>query len=488
MVELKQILPGTGVRKIYGPDNPLVTSVTADSRKAERGSLFVAVKGSSSDGHDYISKAIEQGAGTIVCQIIPGNLPENICFVMVEDSAFALGAFASAFYDFPSNKLKLVGITGTNGKTTTASILYKLFRDFGHKVGLISTVKYIVHNKETEASHTTPDAVSLNRLLAEMVDSGCDYCFMEVSSHAVDQKRIAGLKFAGGVFTNLTHDHLDYHKTFDEYLKAKKKFFDGLDESAFALINIDDKRGMVMVQNTKARVKTYSLKSLAEFKARIIESHLDGMLLQINRQEMWSHLIGEFNAYNMLAVYGTAVLLAKNPGDILPLLSSYHSVQGRFEYVKSPDGALAIIDYAHTPDALSNVLKTIQQLRQAGGQIITVAGAGGNRDKTKRPVMAQVAVSLSDKIILTSDNPRNENPDDILADMYSGVLEKDRWRVMLITSRKEAIKTACMLLSPGDILLVAGKGHENYQEVSGVRAHFSDREEVEQAFVTRVKK
>lgn len=488
MVELNQILPVAGVRKIFGPENPLVTSVTADSRKAVKGSLFVAVKGSTSDGHDYIFRAIEQGADTIVCQVIPENLTENICFVIVDDSAFVLGELASAFYGFPSNKLKLVGITGTNGKTTTASILYKLFSDLGHKVGLISTVKYIVHNKESEASHTTPDAVSLNGLLAQMVDTGCDYCFMEVSSHAVDQKRIAGLKFAGGVFTNLTHDHLDYHKTFDEYLKAKKKFFDGLDESAFALVNIDDKRGLVMVQNTKALVKTYSLKTMAEFKARIIESHLDGMLLQINRQEMWSHLIGEFNAYNILAVYGTAILLAKNPGDVLPLLSSYHSVQGRFEYVKSSDGALAIIDYAHTPDALSNVLKTIQQLRMAGGQIITVAGAGGNRDKSKRPVMAQVAVSLSDKIILTSDNPRNENPDDILAEMYSGVLEKDRWRVMMITSRKEAIKTACMLLSPGDILLVAGKGHENYQEVNGIRTHFSDREEVEQAFIKRVKK
>ena len=488
MIELKQILPEKGVRKIYGPDNTVVTSVTADSRNAGKGSLFVAVKGSTSDGHNYISKAIEQGANTIVCQVIPENLPENICFVVVDDSSFILGELASAFYGFPSRKLKLVGITGTNGKTTTASILYKLFSDFGHKVGLISTVKYIVHNKESEASHTTPDAVSLNKLLAEMVEAGCDYCFMEVSSHAVDQKRIAGLKFTGGVFTNLTHDHLDYHKTFDEYLKAKKKFFDALDDSAFALVNIDDKRGMVMVQNTKALVKTYSLRSLAEFKARVIESHLDGMLLQINRQEMWSHLIGEFNAYNMLAVYGTAVLLSKNPSDILPLLSSYHSVQGRFEYVKSPDGALAIIDYAHTPDALSNVLKTVQQLRRAGGQIISVAGAGGNRDKTKRPVMAQVAVSFSDKVILTSDNPRNENPDDILADMFTGVPEQDRWRVMMITSRKEAIKTACMLLNPGDILLVAGKGHENYQEINGVRTHFSDREEVENAFKTRVKK
>ena len=488
MIELKQILPEKGVRKIYGPDNTVVTSVTADSRNAGKGSLFVAVKGSTSDGHNYISKAIEQGANTIVCQVIPENLPENICFVVVDDSSFILGELASAFYGFPSRKLKLVGITGTNGKTTTASILYKLFSDFGHKVGLISTVKYIVHNKESEASHTTPDAVSLNKLLAEMVEAGCDYCFMEVSSHAVDQKRIAGLKFTGGVFTNLTHDHLDYHKTFDEYLKAKKKFFDALDDFAFALVNIDDKRGMVMVQNTKALVKTYSLRSLAEFKARVIESHLDGMLLQINRQEMWSHLIGEFNAYNMLAVYGTAVLLSKNPSDILPLLSSYHSVQGRFEYVKSPDGALAIIDYAHTPDALSNVLKTVQQLRRAGGQIISVAGAGGNRDKTKRPVMAQVAVSFSDKVILTSDNPRNENPDDILADMFTGVPEKDRWRVMMITSRKEAIKTACMLLNPGDILLVAGKGHENYQEINGVRTHFSDREEVENAFKTRVKK
>ena len=395
---------------------------------------------------------------------------------------------ASAYYDFPSAKLKLVGVTGTNGKTTSVFLLYSLFRDMGHKVGLISTVKYMIHNQELEATHTTPDSISLNKLLSQMVREGCEYCFMEVSSHAVNQKRIAGLNYTGGVFTNITHDHLDYHKTFDDYLAAKKSFFDQLDENAFALVNIDDKRGRVMVQNTKAVVKTYSMLAMADFKVRIIESHFDGMMLQMDNKEVWSRLIGEFNAYNLAAVYGTAVLLGKNPSDILPLLSTYQSVDGRFEYLRSVDGALAIIDYAHTPDALSNVLKTIQQLRQPGGQVITLVGAGGNRDKTKRPVMAGVAVTNSDKVILTSDNPRHENPDDILADMMAGVDENDKWRVLVITSRKEAIKTACTLLSAGDILLVAGKGHETYQEINGVRTHFSDKEEVQNAFKTRNKK
>jgi UDP-N-acetylmuramoyl-L-alanyl-D-glutamate--2,6-diaminopimelate ligase len=488
MVYLNNILPKTGILGGKGPDNAAISSITSDSRNVQKDSLFFAIPGLQTDGHQYIANAIEKGASAVVCENLPKTVPGNICFVVVEDSSKAMGEMASAYYDFPSAKLKLVGVTGTNGKTTSVFLLYRLFRDMGHKVGLISTVKYMIHNQELEATHTTPDSISLNKLLSQMVREGCEYCFMEVSSHAVNQKRIAGLNYTGGVFTNITHDHLDYHKTFDDYLAAKKSFFDQLDENAFALVNIDDKRGRVMVQNTKARVKTYSMLAMAEFKVRTIESHFDGMMLQMDNKEVWSRLIGEFNAYNLAAIYGTAVLLGKNPNDILPLLSTYQSVDGRFEYLKSADGALAIIDYAHTPDALSNVLKTIQQLRQPGGQVITLVGAGGNRDKTKRPVMAKVAVTNSDKLILTSDNPRNENPDDILADMMAGVDENDKWRVLVITNRKEAIKTACTLLSAGDILLVAGKGHETYQEINGVRTHFSDKEEVQHAFKTRNKK
>ncbi len=488
MIELINILPSTGVREINGPRNPSIDSVTSDSRTVIKNSLFVALRGTAFDGHHYINKAVEKGAVAVVCERVPENSSGEVCYIIVENSARALGEIASAFYGFPSESLKLVGITGTNGKTTTATLLYSLFKEMGHKTGLISTVKYIVNDKEEEATHTTPDAVKLNKLLARMVAEGCNYCFMEVSSHAVDQERIAGLRFAGAVFTNLSHDHLDYHKTFDNYLKAKKKFFDGLDKEAFALVNTDDKRGKIMVQNTQARINTYALKSVAGFKARIMESHLDGMLLQIDHKEMWSHFIGEFNAYNLLAVYGTAILLGKKQEEILPLLSKCPSVKGRFEYVKSHDDALAIIDYAHTPDALANVLRTIHRLRKPGARIITISGAGGNRDKTKRPAMAGVAVSLSDKLILTSDNPRNENPEDIMEDMFAGIAEKDQWRVLKISNRREAIKTACNMLSPGDILLVAGKGHENYQEVNGVKSHFSDREEVEQAFKSREKK
>lgn len=488
MVELKNILPSAGIREINGSTGVSILSVTADSRMVQKNSLFVAIKGTLTDGHQYIKKAIENGAVAVVCETRPEIVPTDICLIIADNSAKALGEIVSAFYGNPSASLKLVGVTGTNGKTTVATLLYRLFKDLGYKAGLISTVKYIVNEKEEEASHTTPDAVTLNKLLVRMVEEGCEYCFMEVSSHAVVQERIAGLNFAGGVFTNLTHDHLDYHKTFDEYLKAKKKFFDDLDKNAFALVNTDDKRGKIMIQNTRAKVNFYALKSMADFKARIIESHLEGMLLQIDRREVWSHLIGEFNAYNLLAAYGTALLLGKSQEEVLKVLSTCHSVQGRFEYVRSHDGALAIIDYAHTPDALANVLKTIHQLRQPGGQIITVAGAGGNRDKSKRPAMAGVAISLSDKLILTSDNPRNENPEDILADMFAGVTEKDQWRVMKISNRREAIKAACMLLTPGDILLVAGKGHESYQEINGIRTHFNDREEVEVAFKSREKK
>lgn len=487
MIALKKILPSKGIRCITGPQNPVITAITSDSRTVIAGSMFFAVKGTNTDGHDFILNAIEAGATCIVCNEPPVYLSEKTTIVLVDDSSSTLGETASAFYGFPSKQLKLVGVTGTNGKTTTVSLLYQLFKKLGYKTGLISTVIYIIDNIEFEAQYTTPDATSLNKMLSQMVIAGCEYCFMEVSSHAVDQKRIAGLSFTGGVFTNITHDHLDYHKTFDNYLLAKKQFFDSLQNGSFALVNIDDKRGRIMVQNTNAKIYTYSLKSMSNFKARIIESHSDGMLLQIDKQEIWSSLIGEFNAYNLLAVFGVAILLEKNQEEVLPLLSLCKPVSGRFEYIQSPDGALGIIDYAHTPDALLNVLKTIRQFRRSGSQIITITGAGGNRDKAKRPLMAGVAVALSDKVILTSDNPRNENPEDILTDMYRGVEEKDKSRVLVVSSRKDAIKTACMMLHSGDILLVAGKGHETYQEIAGIKSHFSDWEEVQEAFNLRVK-
>lgn len=487
MKYLKDILPVHRILQIRGPENPPVEGIATDSRKLVRGGLFIAIKGRSHDGHQFIDQVVNMGAETVICEQLPEQMQDEICYVQVNDSAQAAGEIASAWYDHPSGQMSVVGITGTNGKTTIATLLHQLFSGLGQKCGLISTVKYIIGSTEKGSTHTTPDALYLQQLFSEMVSSGCRYCFMEVSSHAVDQKRIAGTIFQGGVFTNLTHDHLDYHRDFQDYLNAKKKFFDSLPSEAFALINSDDKRGKVMVQNTRARVETYALKSSAHYKAKILENHFDGMLLIMDGTEVWTHLIGEFNASNLLAVYGAAAALGKKPSDILPLISSFEPVAGRFETIRSEDGCMAIVDYAHTPDALSNVLRTINQLRQPGSIIITLAGAGGNRDRLKRPIMASVAVSLSDKVILTSDNPRHENPTDILSEMEKGVEASDKRKITVVTDRREAIRVACLMMNPGDILLVAGKGHENFQEIAGVRHHLSDREEVLKAFEMRNK-
>jgi UDP-N-acetylmuramoyl-L-alanyl-D-glutamate--2,6-diaminopimelate ligase len=444
--------------------------------------MFIATRGTQTDGHNYIQSSIEKGARAILCEEIPAQTNNNVTYIQVADSSEALGYVASAFYGEPSSKLKLVGVTGTNGKTTTVTLLYRMSQQLGYKSGLISTVKYYVHNREVEATHTTPDAIQLNKLMSEMVDEGCEFCFMEVSSHSVIQHRISGLHFTGGVFSNLTHDHLDFHKTFDEYRKAKQLFFDGLPKEAFALVNIDDRNGLIMVQNSKATVKTYALKSMADFKCKVIESHFDGMSLIMDGTEVWTHFIGEFNAYNLSAVYGASVLLGHKKDDILKILSSLTSVSGRFEYQKSATGITAIVDYAHTPDALENVLRTINQIRSGNEQVITVVGAGGDRDRTKRPIMAKVSAELSDKVILTSDNPRSEVPEEIIAEMNVGVPLDQKKKVISITDRKEAIRTACMLAKKGDIILVAGKGHENYQEVKGVKHHFDDKEVIAEEF------
>jgi UDP-N-acetylmuramoyl-L-alanyl-D-glutamate--2,6-diaminopimelate ligase len=487
MKYLKDILPLHGVLQIRGPENPSVEGIATDSRKLVRGGLFLAIKGRNHDGHQFIDQVIRMGAKTVICEQLPQPLKDEICYVQVNDAAQAAGEIASAWYGHPSRQMSVVGITGTNGKTTIATLLHQLFSGLGQRSGLVSTVKYIIGSSEKVSTHTTPDALHLQEMFSEMVSSGCTHCFMEVSSHAVDQKRIAGTMFRGGVFTNLTHDHLDYHKDFQDYLDAKKKFFDSLPAEAFALINSDDRNGKVMVQNTRARVETYALKSPADYKGKILENHFDGMLLIMDGKEVWTHLIGEFNASNLLAVYGTAVTLGKKPSDVLPLISSFEPVAGRFETLRSEDGCMAIVDYAHTPDALSNVLRTINQLRHPGSSIITLTGAGGNRDRLKRPIMASVAVSLSDRVILTSDNPRHENPTDILSDMEKGVEAADKGKVTVVTDRREAIRVACLMMNPGDILLVAGKGHEDYQEIAGVRHHFSDREEVLKAFELRNK-
>jgi UDP-N-acetylmuramoyl-L-alanyl-D-glutamate--2,6-diaminopimelate ligase len=446
------------------------------------GSLFVAVSGTQNDGHAFITKAIENGAIAIVCEKLPENLTDNITWINVNDSAEALGFIAANFFDNPSQKLKLVGITGTNGKTTTVTLLFRLFRALGYKCGLISTVVYCVEDKTYESTHTTPDQIVLNSLLAEMIHEGCSYCFMEVSSHSLAQKRIAGLKFTGGIFSNITHDHLDYHITFDNYIKTKKLLFDSLDKKAFALINVDDRNGKIMIQNTKAMVKTYAMRSVADFKVKVIESHFDGMQLNLDGAEVWTHLIGEFNAYNLLAVYSTAILLNQNKEEVLKHLSDFREVSGRFETIRSKSGIIAIVDYAHTPDALVNVLKTINQIRKGNEQLITVVGAGGNRDKTKRPIMAKVCTDNSDKVIITSDNPRFEKPEDIIRDMVAGVTEEHKKRMITITDRREAIKAAVMLAKPSDIILVAGKGHENYQEIKGVKHHFDDKEVLMELF------
>jgi len=456
----------------------LVDAVEFDSRKVKQNTLFVAQKGLVFDGHQFIDKAIELGAVVVVCEDLPSNLNKNITYIQVEDANEALAIIASNFYDNPSSKLKLVGVTGTNGKTTIASLLYALFQKAGYKTGLLSTVKILVDTKFYEATHTTPNSVLINHYLNEMVEAGVDYCFMEVSSHGIHQKRTAGLKFVGGIFTNLTHDHLDYHKTFQEYRDVKKIFFDELPKTAFALVNADDKNGLVMLQNSKAKKYTYALKTMADFKAKIIENQFSGLLLNINGNEVWAKLIGSFNAYNLLAVYATANLLGLETNETLTLLSELESVNGRFQHFISKEGITAVVDYAHTPDALKNVLETINDIKTGNEQIITVVGCGGNRDKAKRPIMGRIASQLSTQVIFTSDNPRDEDPQTILNEIESGVAPQNFKKTISILDREQAIKTATKLAKVGDIILIAGKGHEKYQEVKGVRSHFDDYEKI----------
>ena len=481
-MKLNELLKNITPIKIIGNDDVEITGVNIDSRRIKTGHLFVAMKGTQVDGHLFIGKAIELGAISVLCEDLPEVLQEGITYVQVESTEDAVGKVATLFYGDPSHKLKLVGVTGTNGKTTIATLLYNMFRKFGHKVGLLSTVCNYIDDIEVPADHTTPDPIELNELLAKMVEAGCEYAFMECSSHAIHQKRIGGLKFAGGLFTNLTRDHLDYHKTFENYRNAKKAFFDGLPKDAFAITNADDKNGMIMVQNTKATVKTYSIRTLADFRARILECHFEGMYLEIDGREVGVQFIGKFNVSNLLAVYGAAIMLGKKPEDVLLVLSTLHSVNGRLEPIHSPEGFTAIVDYAHTPDALVNVLNAIHEVLDGKGHVITVCGAGGNRDKGKRPLMAQEAVRQSDKVIITSDNPRFEEPQDIINDMLAGLNEQQMRKVISIVDRKEAIRTACMMAQKGDVVLVAGKGHETYQEIKGVKHHFDDKEVLHEIF------
>lgn len=484
-MELKRLIEALGITDMDGMDNPEVTNIQSDSRKVEEGTLFVAIRGTATDGHTYIENALEKGAVAVVCEEVPEHLRNKTTFIVVKDSAEILGQLMATWFDYPSDKLILVGVTGTNGKTTIATLLYEMFRKMGHKAGLISTVCNYIDDVAVPTNYTTPDPITLHGLLAQMVEAGCEYAFMEVSSHAIDQKRISGLSFDGGIFTNLTRDHLDYHKTVENYLKAKKKFFDDLPATAFALTNIDDKTGPVMLQNTAAKKLTYSLRTMADFKGKILESHFDGTELVINGKEVTVQFVGRFNTYNLLAVYGAAIALEKEPEDILVVLSSLRSVSGRFETIASPIGYTAIVDYAHTPDALVNVLNGIREVLGYNGRIITVVGAGGNRDKGKRPIMAQEAVRLSDQVILTSDNPRFEEPDEIIRDMIAGVAPTDMNRTLCITDRTQAIKTATMLAQKGDVILVAGKGHEDYQDVKGVKHPFDDREKLREIFATQ---
>jgi len=481
-MKLNELLKNITPIKLIGNDDVEITGVNIDSRRIKTGHLFVAMKGTQVDGHLFIGKAIELGAISVLCEDLPEVLQEGITYVQVESTEDAVGKVATLFYGDPSHKLKLVGVTGTNGKTTIATLLYNMFRKFGHKVGLLSTVCNYIDDVEVPADHTTPDPIELNELLAKMVEAGCEYAFMECSSHAIHQKRIGGLKFAGGLFTNLTRDHLDYHKTFENYRNAKKAFFDGLPKDAFAITNADDKNGMIMVQNTKATVKTYSIRTLADFRARILECHFEGMYLEIDGREVGVQFIGKFNVSNLLAVYGAAIMLGKKPEDVLLVLSTLHSVNGRLEPIHSPEGFTAIVDYAHTPDALANVLNAIHEVLDGKGHVITVCGAGGNRDKGKRPLMAQEAVRQSDKVIITSDNPRFEEPQDIINDMLAGLNEQQMRKVISIVDRKEAIRTACMMAQKGDVVLVAGKGHETYQEIKGVKHHFDDKEVLHEIF------
>ena len=474
MKVLKEILKGIS-HTVSGNENQTVNNIVFDSRKVEKGDMFIAVKGTQLDGHKFITDVTAKGASVIVCEDVPVD-GGDVCFVKVDNSAKALGLLSGNFYDNPSAKLKLVGVTGTNGKTSIATFLHELFTGAGYKVGLLSTIINKIGATEVEATHTTPDAVQINKLLGEMVVAGCEYAFMEVSSHAIDQERVSGLTFAGGIFTNITHDHLDYHKTFDGYIKAKKKFFDDISPDAFALVNADDKNSGVMVQSSAATKKTYGLKNMADYKGVVIETHLDGMQLRMNQSDVWVRLTGYFNASNLLAVFGTAVELGLPVEEVCTGISQLQPVRGRLETMHFEGGITAIVDYAHTPDALKNVLEAINKVHEGKGNVITVVGAGGNRDKDKRPKMAAQALAGSNKVILTSDNPRFEEPEDILKDMQAGVSASNAARVLKITDREEAIRTACMLAQPGDIVLVAGKGHEDYQDVKGVKRHFDDKE------------
>lgn len=485
MSTLKDILYKVSIEAVKGSTDVAINKIEFDSRKVELNDVFVAIRGTVSNGHDFIEKALNQGAAVIVCDAFPEIIVNGVTYVQVKDTNLALAFLASNYYGNPSQNLKLVGITGTNGKTTVASLLYQLFKKAGYKVGLLSTVKILVNDEEFSATHTTPDSLTINYYLSEMNKVGVEFCFMEVSSHGIHQKRTEGLAFSGGIFTNLSHDHLDYHNTFAEYRDVKKYFFDHLSKTAFALSNADDKNGNLMLQNTKARKLTYALKSYADYKAAILENQLSGLLLKINGNEVWVKLIGSFNAYNLLAIYGTAVELGLDSLEVLRLLSELESVSGRFQFVVSQDKITAIVDYAHTPDALENVLGTINDIRTKNEQLITVVGCGGDRDKTKRPLMANIASTLSDKVILTSDNPRSEDPASILMDMEKGVEPQNHRKTLTVLDRKQAIKAACQLAKPNDIILIAGKGHETYQEIKGVRHHFDDMETVKELLEER---
>ena len=481
-MKLKELLKDIPVIAIVGSEDVEITDVNIDSRRIKDGHLFIAMKGTQVDGHKFVPKAIELGAKAVMCEDMPEEKAEGVTYVQVESTEDVVGKVATTFHGNPSTKLKLVGVTGTNGKTTIATLLYNMFTKMGHKCGLLSTVCNYIIDEAIPADHTTPDPIELNRLLDRMVQAGCEYAFMECSSHAIAQKRIGGLTFAGGIFTNLTRDHLDYHKTFENYRNAKKAFFDSLPKTAFAITNADDKNGMVMVQNTKATVKTYSIRTVADFKARIIECHFEGMYLEMDGHEVGVQFIGKFNVSNLLAVYAAAVMLGKSPEDVLVVMSTLHSVSGRLEPIHSPEGYTAVVDYAHTPDALENVLNAIHEVLDGKGHVITVCGAGGNRDKGKRPLMAQEAVKQSDKVIITSDNPRFEEPQDLINDMLAGLNAQQMKKVISIVDRREAIRTACMMAQKGDVILIAGKGHENYQEIKGVKHHFDDHEVVKECF------
>jgi UDP-N-acetylmuramoyl-L-alanyl-D-glutamate--2,6-diaminopimelate ligase len=485
MARISDLIRNIGVVSVTGEKNPVIDRIEFDSRKVTPGTLFVAIKGTKSDGHDFIESAVKSGASAVICEVLPAKAGKKICWIKTDDSAKALGIVASEFFGNPSSLLKLTGVTGTNGKTTIATLLYRMFTRLGYKCGLFSTVCNYIVITELPATHTTPDPIELNRSLAVMVEKGCDFAFMEVSSHAVDQKRIAGLKFAGGIFTNLTHDHLDYHKTFDNYLNAKKSFFDSLPSDAFALTNTDDKNGKVMLQNCNARKYTFSVKGVADFRCNVIEQDFSGMDLRIQGKEVWTRFIGDYNASNLLAVYAASELLGGNRKEILAILSDLSSVPGRLESVDGPGGITGLVDYAHTPDALLNVISTINKIRAEGRQLITVVGAGGDRDRTKRPKMAAITAEGSSKVILTSDNPRTEDPEKILDDMEAGITADVRKKVLRICDRREAIKTAVMLAGPGDVVLIAGKGHENYQEINGIKHHFDDREELKAALLLK---